>query len=389
MKRLFILLLFPFLLGMGRLENPDTPIFEFKDLSVEVKNHSIDFLKTERGYLITHSGDYLDYADYQDAYIRFKNLEKQYEVSVKNNRYLSISYRSNFAPDFAIRILSTSGSKSWSNFRFSSNNATIIDYDSCWHIAIYDLSFAYASSVTEDEYNAWIEGNYSKISLNITSEDLFNDDSYLYLSSFAFFEEQTSAEGYLGLDYSKQADNSGPNIEIPYGDGKTFKTTAGKKIDFVANYYDEYDDLGDTVEGILSEGTIDNDGLLVKGNHTVTFVASDLAGNITTSILNLEVGDKDIEAPIISLNINKIHVLPYTYNKLKIYAYDEVDGQVECNFEYSEGALNELGQFLEGEHILTISASDLTGNVATKTIDIIVENDINPDNLEFIDEGED
>ena len=121
----------------------------------------------------------------------------------------------------------------------------------------------------------------------------------------------------------------------------------------------------------------------------MTFVASDLAGNITTSILNLEVGDKDIEAPIISLNVDKIHVLPYTYNKLKIYAYDEVDGQVECNFEYSEGALNELGQFLEGEHILTISASDLTGNIATKTIDIIVGNDINPDNLEFIDEGED
>ena len=84
--------------------------------------------------------------------------------------------------------------------------------------------------------------------------------------------------------------------------------------------------------------------------------------------------------------MDTIYVQTGTYTRLVFTAYDEIDGEIVCEYSYSENAVDELDRFLAGNHTLTITATDLTGNTATKNISLIVGDDFNPDNLEVIEE---
>ena len=351
------ILITPLLMGVANV-NETTHIFALTNFSIaNINSNSVNATKTKRGYLVKANEDYTS----TDAFIRFTDLDSEEEVYVRDNKYLAIRYRANFEAGLAMRILSTTGYQTWNDFLFNMSGATTIKSFSNW---------------------------YTVISFNITGQQLFQDDGYVYLSSFAFFNNKDEAEEFKGLDYSQNEDKQGPIIDIPYGDGITLYTTAGRKVNYIATYYDEYDDLSGEVEGILSSGALDENGLLVKGEHQVSFTAYDLSNNFSTKTLNLIVGDKDEVAPIINLNTDTIYVLVNSYNLLEIDVYDEVDGKIDYELTYSDGAINSKGQFNEGHHTLTITATDYSFNTATKTIDIIAGYDINPNGLEFIDEGE-
>ncbi len=380
-----LLLISPILLGMTQQTNVDNTIFDMTELTLEGYNsRSIMIEETSRGYYISPAESYAS----TDAFIRFRNLTDIAEISIKNNNFLAIRYRASYNPEIAVRILSTTGSSTWSDFLFDSYSATTIDSFSNWKTVVFTLSFENARNTTQNTYDSWVEGNYASLSLNITNNGLFTENNYLYLSSFSFFKTYEEAAAFKGLSYSQVEDTAGPTIEIPNLEGDTLVTTYGRRLNLSAHYYDEYDDIGGEITGVLSEGALDENGLLTQGNHTMTFTATDLSNNVSTKVINIIANEKDTVAPTIYVNIEKLYVLAGSYNKLVFEAYDEVDGKVECEMHYSTGAMNSQGQFLAGNHTLTLTASDFSGNTATKTIEIISGYDLNPDGLEVIDEGE-
>ena len=360
-------------------------VFELSNMIIQDFNkNSIAVENTPKGVKISKSENYQN----TDAYIRYAGFTNYHDVSIKNNRYLAVRYRSNYDPHFTLRVLSDTGAASWNDFLFSDGGSTKGLYSySYWNTVVYDLSYNNARNISKSAYDLWVEGSCEGVSFNIEAEDLFEkDDAFLYISSLKLFSNLDEAKNFNGLEYSTYEDTTGPEITTEYGD--TFNITAGKKVDFTATYFDEYDGVGGTIKGVLSTGAVDTEGKLVEGNHTVTFTAKDICNNTSTKVINVVVGPKDSVAPVINVNFDTLYVLTNSYNRLTITAYDDIDGEIECEFLYSDGAINELGQFNQGNHTLTVVASDLTGNTATKTINIVVSDDINPQNLDIIDEGD-
>ena len=373
---------------VGAINNTQTTndkIFELSNIAIQDFNtNAVVVENTPKGVKLSKSDSYKN----TDAYIRYTGFSSIHEVSVKNNRYLAVRYRSNYDPHFTLRVLSDTGAASWNDFLFSDSGASKGLYSySYWNTVVYDLSYNNARNVSQAVYDLWVEGVYEGVSFNVEADEFFEkQDAFLYISTVKFFSNLNDAKTFKGLEYSTYEDVTGPEITTEYGD--TFNVTAGKKIDFTATYFDDYDGIGGNIKGVLSEGAVDTDGKLVEGNHTVTFSATDICGNTSTIVVNLVVGPKDVVAPVINVNFETLYVLTNSYNCLSIKAIDDVDGEIECEYVYSDGAINELGQFIQGNHTLTVVASDLTGNTATKTINIIVSDDINPQDLDIIDEGE-
>lgn len=388
MKKHLIVLLMPLLVGcsssfyQARAEEDNS--FIATSLTITDYNYNaLQYRKSTRGINIKKA----DNMTSTDAYLRFDSIDQDHEVNVHANKYLAIRYRANYDPEFTLRIKSTTGSKNWSDFRFPDDKGHIENTVGTWNTYVYYLSFENSATITEEEYNAWEQGDYVGVSFNILNHDSFVlSSSYLYISSFAFFDNETAANNYSGLDYARNADTEGPIITVPYGDGDIFNTTAGKSFEFTADAYDAYDDIHSTVNGELSAGALDGEGKLVEGNHTVTFRASDLSNNETVKVLNLVVGPKDTVPPVINCNLTKIYVPVGTYNRLAFTAYDAEDGEIKCEYLYSANSVDDQNRFVKGDHTLTITATDLSGNVASKNISIIVSDDFNPNGLEVIEE---
>ena len=390
MKKFLTLLLTSLLLGCSsfhQVQAEPEDDFVATDLIIRQYNsRSIQYNKTLRGVRIERTENMPSVEP--DPFLRFDSINDTHAVSVKNHKYIAVRYRCNYDPDFALRIKSTTGAKDWSDFRFSSAYGHQECEVGTWKTYVCPLKFENASSVELSEYERWEDGDYLGVSFNVVNIEKYSlSESYLYISSFAFFSSEEEANSYYGLDYTKNLDTEGPEISIPFGDGETFKITAGKSRGFYAEAYDEYDDVHSVVEGELSSGALDENNKFVEGNHTVTFVASDYSGNETTKILNLIVLERDAVPPVINCNIETIYVQTGTYNCLSFTAYDEIDGEIKCELLYSENAVDSKNRFLEGNHTLTISATDLTGNRATKDISIIVGNEFNPNGLEVITES--
>ena len=387
MKKQLVILLIPLLISCSSFKSinaEEEKHFIATELQITDYNYNaLNYESTLRGIKIVRS----DNMTSTDAYLRFDNINNIHSVNVQSNKYLAIRYRSNYDPEFNLRIKSTSGDKNWSDFRFPDNFAHIDNTIGTWNTYVFSLTYDHSASVTKDEYDSWELGDYVGVSFNITNTELFSlENSYLYISSFAFFNNEEDANNYSGLDYASILDTEGPVITIPYGDGETFTTSAGKKYDFEAEAYDEYDDTYFVVKGEVPSEALDSENKLKEGTYAVLFTVSDSSGNISTKTLNLVVKEKDTVAPVINCDLDTIYIQTGTYNCLVFTAYDEIDGEIKCEYLYSNGAVDSENRFLKGNHVLTITATDLTGNVASKNVSIIVSDDINPDGLEIIEE---
>lgn len=168
----------------------------------------------------------------------------------------------------------------------------------------------------------------------------------------------------------KEKDTTPPKIE--WSGEENITMTAGKKFDFNATAYDEYYKVSVEPEFIWSEGAIDNDGYLLEGNHTCKVKFTDPAGNTSELNFTFKIGPKDTEAPVLNWAPDSIIASAGMRPMLTLNATDAIEGELEMDIKWSEGALSERGLLNEGDHTLTLSACDSTGNKVEKIIKVTV-----------------
>lgn len=223
----------------------------------------------------------------------------------------------------------------------------------------------------------WVEVVLSKGNNFNTSPADFSvmDDGNGYVKdmNFCFRYNANSAVAYIDHITVKLRDPDTVPPVIAYDGDTAINTTAGKVFTLDgASAYDEYDNAIIQPEYIYSEGAIDENGLLLEGEHTCAVRFTDAAGNSSEINLTLKVEAKDVTAPTLSWTVEKLFANVGMRPMLNITATDDRDGEVDVVLTWSDGTLDPRGRFLAGEHTLTITASDKTGNTVEKVIPIIV-----------------
>jgi hypothetical protein len=104
----------------------------------------------------------------------------------------------------------------------------------------------------------------------------------------------------------------------------------------------------------------------VPGSYTITYSATDAAGNTATATRTVNV--VDITAPVITVSGDNPLYLPVgtTFNEPGVSALDAIDGSVPVS---TTGSVNTAAR---GTYILTYTATDSAGNIATATRDVVV-----------------
>jgi hypothetical protein len=131
-----------------------------------------------------------------------------------------------------------------------------------------------------------------------------------------------------------------------------------------------FNDLGatalDAVDGNVAVSATGSVNTAVPGSYTITYSAADAAGNTATATRTVNV--VDITAPVITVSGDNPLYLPVgaTFNEPGVSASDAIDGSVTVS---TTGSVNTAAR---GTYILTYSATDAAGNIATATRDVVV-----------------
>lgn len=230
----------------------------------------------------------------------------------------------------------------------------------------------------------WVEVVLSPESNFNTSEksfDVFDDgNGYFKPVNFCFRFTGSNETGYIDSITVKLKDPDTVPPVITYNGPTVIDTTEGRDFVLDITAYDEYYEKYVTPEYIWSEGALDGNGKLVSGTHSCKVVATDPAGNSSEIALAVNVGAKDSEAPEISWTPESIVALVGSKPVFDVKATDNKD-DVEAVLEWSEGALDKSGRLTAGEHTLTVSATDLTGNKTEKVINVSAVDSISGENI--------
>ena len=156
--------------------------------------------------------------------------------------------------------------------------------------------------------------------------------------------------------------------------GKTdILTSAEKAFDPGIVAYDEQEERYVPLSYEWSAGALDDEGRMLEGTHTCRVSATDYYGNVSYLDFNITVGPKDVTPPEILFEASEIVVPVGTYFRMVILALDDYD-DVKVVTEWSEGAIDFGGRLYEGTHTLTLTATDLTGNVTVRVVTVRVVN---------------
>ena len=121
--------------------------------------------------------------------------------------------------------------------------------------------------------------------------------------------------------------------------------------------------------------------------NCLTYLAIDYLENASKPTTNVTAAEKDTVAPELLISIDEAFVKIGTTPIVNVKATDNVDKFVQIVMNWSEGALDSIGKLTEGVHVLTIIATDASGNSTVKTITFYVSE--NGDEFEnVIDEEE-
>jgi hypothetical protein len=128
----------------------------------------------------------------------------------------------------------------------------------------------------------------------------------------------------------------------------------------------------DANDGVLNVTTSGSVNPLIVGTYTITYTASEIAGNASTSTLTVSVTDQT--APILTLNgAAEITVAAgFIFNDPGATATDAVDGV--CTVATS-GSVNAS---VPGIYTLTYASADLAGNIGTATRTVFVTDQTAP-----------
>ena len=227
------------------------------------------------------------------------------------------------------------------------------------------------------EKNAWIEITFSPTSENYYNSHSFDDfcdfdSSFKPVNvCFRFVDYAPQTTVYIdSITFETRESDTVPPV-ITYEGETEITTSAGKPFVLDISAFDEYEQRNIDLAYSWSAGALNADGKMVEGDHTCTVTATDLSGNCATLVLIVHVDPPDTEAPVINFEPNLIRVPVGTVNMFTVEATDNYD-DVTATLSWSEGALDAGGRFTVGTHILTITATDLSGNTATKSVMVLV-----------------
>ena len=174
-----------------------------------------------------------------------------------------------------------------------------------------------------------------------------------------------------------------PDTEAPvisYDGESVIDTVEGVAPDFGITAYDAYYDDDITPEYIWSNGALDAQGNFVKGTHTCTVKATDKAGNSSEITLTINVKEKDVTSPVIEELPERIVAETGSRLVLMIDVTDNND-EIEPVLTFSEGTFDGQGRLAAGEHTLTVSATDKSGNTSMRVVTIIVKDVIDDETI--------
>lgn len=167
----------------------------------------------------------------------------------------------------------------------------------------------------------------------------------------------------------KENDNVAPVISY---NGKTdILTSSGKVFAPGISAFDEQEGRDIALKYEWSDKALDNDGKMVEGEYTCTVSATDYYGNTSSLTLNVTVGPKDVNAPVIQFTAKEIHVAVGTYDRMVVKCVDDYD-DIDVDVKWSNGAVDFGGRLKKGTHTLTMTATDLSGNSTVMVVTVYV-----------------
>jgi hypothetical protein len=189
----------------------------------------------------------------------------------------------------------------------------------------------------------------------------------------------TSVEGAYTVTYtaSDAADNTATAERIVIVDGTAPVITVAGDDPVAVAHNASYTDAGATAQDAV-DGTVtvtDNSNLVdtsvADATYTVTYIATDSAGNQATATRTVNIGSADSLAPVITLigNATVYHKLGEVYNDAGATAQDAVDGVVAV----TNDSASVVDTSVEGAYTVTYIASDAVDNTATAERIVIVD----------------
>jgi hypothetical protein len=122
----------------------------------------------------------------------------------------------------------------------------------------------------------------------------------------------------------------------------------------------------DETDGAVEVSASGEVNTAIPGNYTITYTATDAAGNTATATRTVTV--VDVTAPVITVAGDDQLYLPVgaTFIEPGVSAFDAIDGNVDVQ---TTGTVDTTAR---GTYTLTYTATDAAGNVATATRRVIV-----------------
>ncbi len=243
--------------------------------------------------------------------------------------------------------------------------------------------------ITDNAGNDWImrvdstAGQWMDITLGVdgtnfngakTVDDLCDENGRLKPVCLVFRMSGNTAYQTVYIDhiiYALKENDTVPPV-ITYNGAASLQATEGYLFKPDATAFDAYENRNIEITYTWSEGALDADGKLLRGNHICTLTASDTAGNVSTKTIEVIVGRKDTAAPEILNSHDTVYAAVGSRFMIEYISVDDLD-KVKTVYTWSENAFDSVGRLTLGEHTLTLSSTDMTGNKTEKVISVIVK----------------
>ncbi|MBO5076529.1 MAG: hypothetical protein J5584_02900 [Clostridia bacterium] len=200
--------------------------------------------------------------------------------------------------------------------------------------------------------------NFRRVITSYTGEEPVSDNAPVYLDSIQII----------------LVDGAAGKPELHYNGPDKLDQTADKP--FMLGEYSAYDafEKRDLEVTARWEGTpgVDENGIAVEGGpYTLVLEAENSFGERAEKRLTLTVRPRDTEPPQLLVNTDTLYAPAGTYATMNVAATDNED-DVETLYLWSKNALDRYGRLQAGEHKLTLTATDLTGNTTERVLTVIV-----------------
>lgn len=242
-------------------------------------------------------------------------------------------------------------------------------------------SFVARYSLGNYEAERWNDLSFYSDGINLVPgakfTDLQNGNGRLGRLCFSVRLDETfegTAEIYIDAISLKIDPDGTVPPDITYTGSDVLDYTAEKPL-VLADYsaHDAAEDRDVPVElGWDGKAGVDGRGNMIEGGpYTLVLSAENSYGLRSEKRISLTVRPKDTTPPEIIINTDTLYAAAGTKASMVIAAADNED-PVLVDQTWSDGALDGEGCLTAGEHTLTLTSEDFTGNIATRSVKVIV-----------------